>query len=84
MIRPVKLHEAIILTRISFASKKHWVYPQEYFTAWKNELTISPDYIEKNTLFVYAFGNWEFCQILIPGDSMKKWDAGMSGIFHRP
>lgn len=56
MIRPAKQDEAIILTRISFASKNHWGYPQEYFDIWKDELTITPDYIEKNTVYVYEIG----------------------------
>ena len=53
MIRPAKQDEAIILTRISFESKGYWKYPNEYFAIWKQELTISPDYIEKNIVYVY-------------------------------
>lgn len=56
MIRPAKPDEATILTRISFKSKGHWGYPQEYFGIWKHELTISPGYIEKNTVYVYEIG----------------------------
>jgi GNAT superfamily N-acetyltransferase len=53
MIRQARQNEAKVLTRISFASKGHWHYPQEYFEIWKKELTIRPDYIEKNDVFVY-------------------------------
>lgn len=53
MIRSAKKNEAKILTRISFASKGYWRYPQEYFEIWNNELTICPGYIEKNDVFVY-------------------------------
>lgn len=53
MIRPAKHDEATILTRITFASKGYWGYPREYFAIWKHELTISPEYIEKNAVYVY-------------------------------
>jgi len=56
MIRPAVQDEAEILTQISFASKSYWNYPQEYFEIWKNELTISPSYIEKNNVFVFELG----------------------------
>ena len=57
MIRSAKQNEAIILTGISFASKGYWGYPEEYFVIWKHELTISPGYIEKNTVYIYEIGN---------------------------
>lgn len=53
MIRPANNDEANILTKISFESKGYWNYPEEYFEIWKNELTISSDYIEKNKVFVF-------------------------------
>jgi GNAT superfamily N-acetyltransferase len=37
-----------ILTEISFAAKRHWNYPDEYFDTWRNELTITKDYITQN------------------------------------
>lgn len=56
MIRPAKKSEANILTKISFESKGYWYYPQDYFDIWKNELTISADYVEKNNVFVFEQG----------------------------
>lgn len=57
------------LTRIAFAAKKHWDYPQEYYQVWENELTITPDYIEKNDVYLasdeggklgfYSVINWK-------------------------
>lgn len=43
--------EARKLTDISFASRRYWSYPEEYYVVWKDELTISPEYIEKNEVF---------------------------------
>lgn len=39
------------LTEISFAAKRVWNYPGEYFNIWKNELTITPEYIRDNAVF---------------------------------
>ncbi len=50
-IRPAKPNEAEALTRISFASKRHWKDPEEYFRVWKDELTITPRYILENRVF---------------------------------
>ena len=44
--------ESNILTSISFAAKRYWNYPEEYFDVWKEELTITPDYINKNQVYV--------------------------------
>lgn len=41
-----------ILTDISFAAKRYWNYPEEYMDIWKNELTITPEYIHQNIVFV--------------------------------
>ncbi len=51
-IRKAKESDADELTRISFASKGYWNYPEHYFKIWKDELTISRDYIRKNAVFV--------------------------------
>lgn len=53
MIRSGKSNEADVLTEISFASKGYWHYPEEYFKAWHNELTISSEYIEENDVLVF-------------------------------
>jgi len=45
--------EGNILTEIALAAKRTWNYPESYFEIWKNELTISKEYIEKNIVFVY-------------------------------
>jgi len=47
-IRSATQKDSKVLTEISFSSKKHWGYPAEYFEIWKEELTITGDYIRKN------------------------------------
>lgn len=53
MIRPAKETDRQRLTTISFSSKGYWKYPKEYFDIWKNELTLSSEYIQNNDVFVY-------------------------------
>ena len=42
--------DAARLTAIALAAKSHWKYPEEYLTLWKDDLTITPEYILKNTV----------------------------------
>lgn len=53
MIRPARKEEFEVLTRISFLSKRFWNYPDEYFSIWQRELTITADYITTNEVWVY-------------------------------
>jgi GNAT superfamily N-acetyltransferase len=52
IIRKAQHTESEALTDISFASKRFWNYPKEYMDIWKNELTITPTYINQNLVFV--------------------------------
>ena len=42
------------LTRIAFAAKRYWNYPAEYYRIWEAELTVTPDYIRNNDVFLAA------------------------------
>jgi maltose O-acetyltransferase len=44
--------EAETLTKIAFSAKQTWDYPESYFEIWKDELTITKDYINDNIVFV--------------------------------
>jgi len=50
-IRHAKPGEAAHLTRIAFAAKRFWRYPEAYIALWQNDLTISPEFIEQNDVF---------------------------------
>jgi GNAT superfamily N-acetyltransferase len=39
------------LTDIAFAAKRHWNYPDKYYEIWKDELTITKEYINENLVF---------------------------------
>jgi len=49
-------YDCDILTEISFAAKRHWNYPDRYYDIWKDELTISKDYIKHNIVYKAQFG----------------------------
>ncbi|HWQ50260.1 MAG TPA: GNAT family N-acetyltransferase [Terriglobales bacterium] len=42
--------DAAELSRLTYDSKKFWGYPDAYMALWTNALTITPEYIEKNTV----------------------------------
>jgi len=52
ILRKAKGNENKTLTDISFAAKRYWDYPDEYFDVWQDELTVSEAYIEDNVVFV--------------------------------
>lgn len=52
IVRPATIHDSEALTKISFAAKRYWKYPEEYLEIWKDELTITPLYIMNNILYV--------------------------------
>jgi maltose O-acetyltransferase len=47
-----------ILTEIAFAAKKHWNYPDYYYDVWKDELTITKDYINQNIVYKVDYSNF--------------------------
>ena len=40
--------DAEALTRISFAAKRYWGYPERWIERWRETLTITPDFIRRN------------------------------------
>ena len=52
-IREAETKEHILLTNISFQSKRYWNYPESFFDIWKDELTITENYISGNDVYVY-------------------------------
>lgn len=38
------------LTEIAFSAKRYWQYPGEYYEIWKDELTITEDYLKNNVV----------------------------------
>lgn len=51
-IRRARVDEEETLTKLSFASKRYWQYPEHHYIIWQSELTITPVYLEQNSVYV--------------------------------
>ena len=49
--------DAAELTRIAFAAKRHWDYPEEWIELWAEELTIDAGYIAANWVLAATVGS---------------------------
>ena len=52
MIRPASADDASVLTSIAHEAKRHWGYPEHWIKHWESDLTISPDFIRDNHVYV--------------------------------
>jgi GNAT superfamily N-acetyltransferase len=52
MIRRSSPDEATTLTTIALEAKRHWGYPEHWIKHWESDLTISPDFIRDNHVYV--------------------------------
>ena len=51
-IRKAKPEDAEKLSQIAFAAKSYWKYPEKWLNSWKDDLTITPEIIVENEVFV--------------------------------
>jgi GNAT superfamily N-acetyltransferase len=51
-IRKASTEDATTLTKIAHDAKRHWGYPEHWINHWQDDLTISPDFIAGNEVFV--------------------------------
>jgi GNAT superfamily N-acetyltransferase len=54
IIRAVDPNEADALSRIAFAAKSHWGYPERWLEIWKPQLTFDPGYFQSGENWVAA------------------------------
>lgn len=50
-IVPATLDDLPMLNVISVASKRHWGYPDEWIDNWKDDLTITENFLSENQIF---------------------------------
>lgn len=50
--RPAQPDEAARLTAIAHAAKRHWGYPEGWMEHWRNQLTITPEYLAQHPAIV--------------------------------
>lgn len=51
-IRRASPEEAAVLTTIAHDAKRHWGYPEHWINHWQDDLTISPDFVATNQVFL--------------------------------
>ena len=51
-IRRASPEDAAGLTRIAHEAKRHWGYPEHWIKRWQDDLTITPDYVAANRVYV--------------------------------
>lgn len=51
-IRRALPEDAGALTQIALDAKRHWGYPEHWIKHWEADLTISPDFIRDNQVYV--------------------------------
>jgi GNAT superfamily N-acetyltransferase len=47
-----KPDDAVALTEIAHAAKRHWGYPETWITAWRDTLTMRPEFITANVAHI--------------------------------
>jgi N-acetylglutamate synthase-like GNAT family acetyltransferase len=72
-IRRAHPDEADVLTEIAHAAKRHWGYPENWIEHWKDDLTITPDFIASNEMYVAVAGEEiAGCCALVLSDSQAE------------
>ena len=51
-IRRARPDEAGVLTEIAHAAKRHWGYPENWIERWQVDLSITPEFIADNEVYV--------------------------------
>lgn len=56
LIRRASPEDAAILTQVAHEAKEYWGYPESWIQFWKEDLTITPAFIEANHVFLADSG----------------------------
>jgi hypothetical protein len=56
-IRSARQDEAKQLTKLALRSKAHWGYPEEWLKKWREELTVTPEFINSSICLVALHNN---------------------------
>jgi GNAT superfamily N-acetyltransferase len=52
MIRKASTENSDKLTQIALDAKRHWGYPEHWITHWESDLTITPEFIANNHVYI--------------------------------
>ena len=72
-IRPASSDEAPTLTRIALEAKSYWGYPEHWITHWREDLSVTPEFIRDNHVYVLEDGGHVkgFYALSIAGDKAE-------------
>lgn len=51
-IRRADRTDAAVLTAVAHAAKRHWDYPEAWIRKWREQLTVTPAYVDEHRVFV--------------------------------
>jgi len=52
MIRKASTENSATLTQIALDAKRHWGYPEHWIKHWESDLTITPEFIANNHVYI--------------------------------
>ena len=67
-IRRARESDAAELTRIAHEAKRHWGYPERWIELWRDDLTLTPEFIAGNEVYLAEDGGEALgCCALVAG-----------------
>lgn len=75
IIRPAAPDDALALTRLAHAAKRHWGYPEAWVAAWRDALTLTPAYLAKHRVCAGRVGD-ELAAFYALEDEDGAWNLG--------
>ncbi|NOX43120.1 MAG: GNAT family N-acetyltransferase [Gammaproteobacteria bacterium] len=78
--------DAQTLTDIAFLAKAHWSYPKKWLTLWRESLTVTPEYISLNEVWIAQADSViaGFIAISIDKNSIDKNVANLEHLWVKP
>lgn len=70
-IRRATGRDAEALTRIAFAAKRYWGYPERWIEHWSETLTITPGFVVDNAVFAAFYDGEHFAFYALTGTGDK-------------
>ncbi len=64
--------DAVALTRIAFAAKRHWGYPEAWIRQWKESLTITPEFIQDSEVYSAVVGEETVAFYALTGTGQRR------------
>ena len=70
-IRRASPEDADALTRIAFAAKRYWGYPERWIERWGESLTITPGFVRDSGVYAAVSGGEPFAFYALTGTGRK-------------